>query len=277
MRFACLSLFACGLFVIGLSSPGQAQTPAAPLVVPVPSSPTPTTPPAATLPPAKLPSTTLPPTNVETPLPGSGDGSAFAGDPDADPYKSVILDNADTFEQTTPGKWTGRGHVRVRYQGYLLTGDQVDVDTNLGIAVFSGNVHLVAPNGQTADAGPDGTLRVNLRRSTYTLTGARSVIQPEQTQLGLILPVYVYGGVVRGRPGLIDARGGEFTTCDFLRAALLVRGQGHLYHSRKAAGRPRCDVLPQGPSDLQHPLLGRAAGPAAGAADDVSDGRADAG
>ena len=245
MRFARPALLVCGLLIATLQ-PGQAQNPAPPIQVPVPFSPTPTTPPPDPGPPtltgttnqapqagtsaspgtgdtghvqpptAVPPTLPLPPTSVETPLPGSSDTTAFAGDPNADPYKSVILDNADSFEQLTPGLWTGRGHVRVRYKGYILNGDRVDVDTNRGTATFSGNVHLVGPNGQTAQAGPDGTLTVNLRRGTYTLTSARALIQPEQTQIGLIQPVFVYGGVVSGRPGLIDARGGRFTTCDFV-------------------------------------------------------------
>ena len=175
--------------------------------------PTPSASPGQPVAPALLPPPLLP-TSTETPLPG-----AEPVDPEiaaADPNKSVILDNADTFEQTTSGQWTGLGHVRVRYQGYKLSGDEVDVDTNKGTATFSGNVHLVAPNGQTAEGGPTGVLRVNLRRGTYTLTGTRSILKPEQTQIGLILPVYVFGGVIRGRPGLIDARGGRFTTCDFV-------------------------------------------------------------
>ena len=104
----------------------------------------------------------------------------------------------------------------MRYQAYRLAGDRVDVDTDRGTAAFSGNVHLINANGQTADAGPGGVLRINLRRGTYTLTGPRATVLPEDTEVGLILPVYVQGGVVRGRPGFIDARGGEFTTDDFL-------------------------------------------------------------
>lgn len=204
MHFARLSLILCGLLLANIRI-AQAQTP--PLQVPLLASPSPTTPPATS---------TLPPTEMPTPLPGSNNTDATIGSREADPSDSVILDNADTFEQITPGLWTGRGHVRVRYRGYQLTGDRVDVDTDKGTATFSGKVHLVAPNGQTADAGPDGALTVNLRRGTYTLTGARAVVQPEQTQIGVILPIYVYGGVITGRPGLIDARGGEFTTCDFL-------------------------------------------------------------
>ncbi len=38
---------------------------------------------------------------------------------------------------------------------------------------------------------------------------------PQELGLGLILPVYIYGGTISGRPGLIDARGSQFTTCDF--------------------------------------------------------------
>ena len=81
MRVARISLLACGLLLACLQA-GQTQTPPAPLTAPSPASPTPTTLPIGG---------TLPPTNVETPLPGSEDTQAFAGDPAADPYKSIIL------------------------------------------------------------------------------------------------------------------------------------------------------------------------------------------
>ena len=90
------------------------------------------------------------------------------------------------------------------------------MDTDRGTARFTGNVHLLAPNGQTAEAGPNSVLQINLRRGTYQIAGTKSVITPEQSQIGLILPIFVYGGTIRGRPGFIDARGGQFTTCDFL-------------------------------------------------------------
>jgi hypothetical protein len=125
--------------------------------------------------------------------------------------------SGDNTEETTEGIVKERGHVQVNYKGYMLTGDQADLDTNRNIVTFTGPVHLVGPTGQTAEVGADGRLRLNLNRGTYTLTGARSVIQPEQIQtpIGLILPLYVFGGVVRGRPGFIDAHGSQFTTCDF--------------------------------------------------------------
>ena len=236
MRFARLSFFACGLLLATVGT-GQAQEPVAPAnpnpsptAIPVPG---PTVEPAAPIdipapaagpvlappvPATASPQTNntpsaLPPTQSETPLPGLSPDTVNTG---VDVSRSVILDNADTFSQTVPGKFTGTGNVKVRYQGYTLTGDQVDVDTDRGLATFTGNVHLLAPNGQQAEAGQTGVLRVNLRRGTYTLTGARSVVQPEETQIGLILPLYIYGGVIHGRPGFIDARGGRFTTCDFL-------------------------------------------------------------
>lgn len=242
MRFARLPLLACGL-ILATAAGGQAQAPT--ITLPVPASPGPTTPPpvtatpgspSPTVPPASSPLPTSaspggspvaplpPPTNApgsgpllpttqETPLPGSVPGPVNNQplNPD-DVYYS-----ADTTEETTQGTVIGRGGVLIIYKGYRLTGEEAELDTNRGLATFSGPVHLVAPNGQIADVGPGGRLRLNLNRGTYTLTGTRSVIQPEQVQaqIGLIQPIYVYGGVVRGRPGFIDIRDGQFTTCDF--------------------------------------------------------------
>ncbi len=240
MHPARLSLYACGLFLA--AAPGQAQTapaassPAAPPVSAAPVNPAPASStlagPAPTVP-ATLPSRpgTLAPAvpnstgtvqsaGQEQPLPGSQSSNenaeAYTGDRTVDPNRSVILDHADTFEQTEAGKFTAEGNVRMRYQGYHLSGDRVDVDTDKGIARFTGHVHLLAPNGQTADAVDGSVLQINLRRGTYQIAGARSVITPEQSQVGLILPIFVYGGQIRGRPGFIDARNGQFTTCDFL-------------------------------------------------------------
>ncbi len=228
--FAHASLFSSALMFAALA-PGQAQTLSAqPSAAPALSVPAPTVP--AALPPTTSPAGLTPAVpnttgtvqnaapNVsaaETPLPGiNPDAPAYANDRTVDPNRSVILDNADTLEQTEPGKFTAAGHVRVRYQGYKLTGDRVEVDTDRGTARFTGNVHLLAPNGQSVDSSPGSVLQINLRRGTYQIAGARSVITPEQSQAGLILPIFVYGGTVRGRPGFIDARNGQFTTCDFL-------------------------------------------------------------
>ena len=82
-------------------------------------------------------------------------------------------------------------------------------------ALFTGNVLLTTPDGKTVRGGPQGTLALDLRRSTYTTTDARTTIPPQELALGIILPVYVYGGTITGRPGFIDARGSQFTTCDF--------------------------------------------------------------
>jgi len=246
MRFARQSLLACGLLLANAGG-GRAQAPT--VTLPVPATPGPTTPPPVTTPPAAVPSTVpsvspplpasaspggspiqplpptpgapgggpLLPTPQETPLPGSVPGSV-QGSPDGGPLNpDQLYYSAGTTEETTQGTVIGRRGVLIIYHGYTLTGDQAELDTNRGVATFSGPVHLVGPTGQTADVGPGGRLRLNLNRGTYTLTGARSIIQPEQVQaqIGLIQPLYVYGGVVRGRPGFIDARNGQFTTCDF--------------------------------------------------------------
>lgn len=242
MRSARLPVFAIGLLLATIT-PGQAQAPPV-STVPAQTVPSPQTSPALATPAPTVPATlapVVPPPTIassvpsssgtvqsiapeiithEIPLPGSRDTNpdtpAYADDRTVDPSRSVILDNADTFEQTEADKFTALGHVRVRYQGYKLSGDRVDVDTNRGTARFTGNVHLLAPNGQTADAAGNSVLQLNLRRGTYQITGARSIITPEQSQVGLILPIFVYGGTIRGRPGFIDARNGQFTTCDFL-------------------------------------------------------------
>ena len=241
MHFARQSLLACGL-LLATAAGGRAQTPT--VTLPVPATPGPTTPlPTVTLPapaPATVPSVgpTLPasaspggspvqplppaatqgggpllPTTGETPLPGSVPGTK--GGPPLDPDQ--VYFSAGSVEETTQGTLIGRGDVLIIFQGYTLTGDQAELDTNRGIATFSGPVHLVGPTGQTADVGPGGRLRLNLNRGTYTLTGARSIIQPEQVQaqIGLIQPLYVSGGTVRGRPGFIDFRDAQLTTCDF--------------------------------------------------------------
>ncbi len=241
MHSARLPLFACGL-LLAAAAPGQAQTAPAPLPsanpapatsTPVITAPTITAPASPTLAgPASTVPATLPSTpGVLTPAvpnstgtvqslgqtPGADENAeAYTNDRTVDPNRSVILDHADTFEQTEAGPWVAEGNVRVRYQGYRLSSDRVDVDADRGIARFTGHVHLLTPNGQPIDVGEGGVLQINLRRGTYQVAGVRSVITPEQSQVGLILPIFVYGGQIRGRPGFIDARNGQFTTCDFL-------------------------------------------------------------
>ena len=229
MRFARQSLLACGL-LLSATSGGRAQAPT--ITVPIPTTPSPTTPsalpptlpaPSSAAPPVTSPQSTaaspgggpitpgggpLLPSTRESPLPGLKDGPTNPAD---------VYYSADTTEETTAGTVIGRGNVVIGYKGYLLTGDQAELDTNRGIATFFGPVHLVGPNGQTAEVGPGGRLRLNLNRGTYTLTGARTVIQPEQVQaqIGLIQPLYISGGTLRGRPGFIDTRDASLTTCDF--------------------------------------------------------------
>ncbi len=163
--------------------------------------------------------TPSPAQGAATPLPGLV-GASLAGEEQADPNTSVILDHADTFLETEPGKWVGQGHVRVRYKGYVLTSDRVDTDLDAGEATFTGHVMLAAPGGETVSGGPDGSLRLNLRQNTYTLAKARTTISTDAldaiSTVGIIQPVFVYGGTISSRPGLIDARGSSFTTCDFL-------------------------------------------------------------
>lgn len=208
-----LSSCLCGLFLFNsLASHAQetVTTPSAP-------APTPTTPQSVVAP--------TPPPAEEAPHNGGAGvegtspiptGGAFIGDPQADPNTSVILENADTLETRVPGQWVARGHVHVRYKGYDLTADRADANMDTGEVLFSGNVVVLAPNGQKVEGGKIGTLRLNLHHDTYTILGARSTISPQSLNVGILLPIFLYGGTITGRPGLIDARGSSFTTCDFV-------------------------------------------------------------
>ena len=198
MRLACRwsVLCLCGL----LSARAGAQTLFSPTIAP----PTPDAP---------GPAAPAPPPVSDVPQPG-GD-QPFVGEPAADPANSLILDNADSLTSDADDKYTLRGHVRMRYRGYVLTSDRADIDLDRRTALFNGHVLLTTPDGKTVQGGPEGTLALDLRRSTYTTTDARTTIPPEELALGILLPVYVYGGTIAGRPGFIDARGSRFTTCDF--------------------------------------------------------------
>ena len=193
-----LSSCLCGLLLLQSGSPRAQEAVPTPAAAPAPPPTTPAAPPP-----------------VETPLPGS-DAPGFIGSADADPNTSVILENADSLETRVPGQWIARGHVHVRYKGYDLTADRADANMDTGEVLFSGNVVVLAPNGQKIEGGPLGTLRLNLHHDTYTILGARSTVGPESLNIGILLPVFLYGGTITGRPGLIDARGSSFTTCDFV-------------------------------------------------------------
>jgi hypothetical protein len=153
-------------------------------------------------------------------VPQPGGSEPFIGAPTPDPYNSIILDNADTT-LTMQDSITGdditvaRGNIRIRYRGDTLTSDRADIDLDRETVLFSGNVTLKTADGETVRGGNDGTLALGLRDGTYHVTGSTTTIPPQELGLGLILPVYVYGGTISGRPGLIDARGSQFTTCDF--------------------------------------------------------------
>ena len=142
----------CGL----LSARAGAQTLFSPTIAPpAPVAPAPEAPPA--------------PPVADVPQPG-GD-QPFVGEPTADPATSLLLDNADSLTSDADNKYTLRGHVRMRYRGYTLTSDRADIDLDRRTALFTGNVFLTTPDGKTVQGGPQGTLALNLRRSTYTDDG----------------------------------------------------------------------------------------------------------
>lgn len=158
-------------------------------------------------------------------LPDLSAGSFF-GDPLATPDADLTY-QADSVVTKSPddSQFTLIGHVEVHFRGYVLNSDRADIDLNTGDTLFSGNVVLRTPNGQTVVGGRDGVLRLNLRKGTYSIIGARSTVSPEALNIGIIEPIYIYGGTITGRNGLIDARGSSFTTCDFAEPHYLFKAK----------------------------------------------------
>ncbi|MBV9851740.1 MAG: LPS-assembly protein LptD, partial [Armatimonadetes bacterium] len=181
----------CGL----LSARAGAQTLFPPTISP------PTPPPAPAPPP-------LAPT-----LPQTGGDQAYLGEPT--PNLDDAVYDADTAVSDENGQLRLLGHVTVKYQGYTLTSDRADIDPDRRSVLFSGNFVVTTPNGQRVEGGRYGTLDLHQRGSIYRVTGARTTIPPQDLPLGIIQPLYIYGGTITGRPGFVDARGSLFTTCDF--------------------------------------------------------------
>ena len=173
--------------------------------------------PAPSMPPgpSEAPAPTIPPPStvaVQPPPSGAQQVSPQTFDED----HAVILDNADAAEQIEAGRWILMGDVRLRYQKYVVNADRADIDTDAQTALFSGHVRMTAPTGEVVDGGKDGTLKIDLDNDSYVLANAEAVIPQSRFGIGLIEPLYVYDGVVRGQPDFIDARGCSFTTCDFV-------------------------------------------------------------
>ena len=150
---------------------------------------------------------------------------AIAGNFEADPDKSVIVDRADSLEEDKPGHWIARGNVELHYKGFKLTSERADIDMDAGTAMFSGHPRLVSPDKSIVDGGNDGSLLLDLHKELFIVKGAHATIPPQSEFSGELLPILVVGGTITGRKGLIDARGSSFTTCDFLEPHYFFRAR----------------------------------------------------
>ena len=160
----------------------------------------------------------IPPSTPPTPPPPvTGPTATSTVAPAAvDEEHAVTLDNADSAEQVTSGKWVLAGNVRVRYQKYVITADRADIDIDAQTALFSGHVIMTAPSGETVQGGDNGTVKINLEANSYVVANSQATVPAERFGIGLIEPLHLYNGVVNGRTDFIDAKGVNFTTCDFL-------------------------------------------------------------
>ena len=165
-------------------------------------------------------------------------GPLLSGSPAAGDDDSVVLENADTLSQTVAGQWVARGNVRVRYKEYEIVADRADIDTDVGVVNFSGNVVLHGPNSEDVYGGKDGLITVDTNKNTYTVKDASAVIRREALQVGILQPVYVYGGQITGRPDFVDARESNFTTCDFPSPHYYFRArQAYVIPGKRLVGR----------------------------------------
>ena len=149
--------------------------------------------------------------------PGAFSGAGAIADSPSDSPDNLYLEHGDSLEETQPNKWSVVGHVKMRYRGYIITGDRLDVDTVSGDATFTGQTTLKTPYGQTVNSNPNGSLTINVRSNTYVIRDATTIIDPQALPIGIILPLRISGGTITGTQKLIDARGSTFTTCDFIK------------------------------------------------------------
>jgi lipopolysaccharide assembly outer membrane protein LptD (OstA) len=160
---------------------------------------------------------TSPPVSAPNPPP-----QAYIGEPVGELNDAVQLENADSLvtESADNSVLAATGHVRVHYRSFELTSDRMDLDLDRGTADFRGHLELTGPFQQTVEGSPNSVLHLNLRDGSYDIAGAHAVIPPDALNQsydsGILLPLRIDGGSLTGRPGLIQAYGGQFTTCDFV-------------------------------------------------------------
>ena len=131
-------------------------------------------------------------------MPQPGGDQPYLGDPKPDPNDAVY--DADTLVADADGQLRLLGHVIVRYRGYKLTSERADIDPDRRTVLFSGNFAITSPQGQTVQGGQYGTLDLRQRGSIYRVTGARTAIPPQDLPLGIIQPLFIYGGPSPGGP-----------------------------------------------------------------------------
>jgi lipopolysaccharide assembly outer membrane protein LptD (OstA) len=134
--------------------------------------------------------------------------------PTAEERNRVHLDNADQVrEREADGVVIAEGHVRVRYNGYILTSDRATIDRKRRIVSFESNVVLDSGRQKVyADF-----VQVNTRTREFTTRGGRTVIPPDQIGQQILQPVYLAGETLKKVGQNFEAYNGIFTTCDFPR------------------------------------------------------------
>ncbi|MGC9319318.1 MAG: hypothetical protein ACP5KN_14895, partial [Armatimonadota bacterium] len=127
--------------------------------------------------------------------------------------QNILIDADEVFYQA--GATVARGNVTVRYREITITADEAEIDEDGVWGTFRGNVTIRTEEIEsTAEL-----IRINFETEQWEVVEARSTLEPEFFEQGVVEPIYVRAESITGTEGdeVITARRGLATSCDLER------------------------------------------------------------
>lgn len=151
------------------------------------------------------------PAPVEGEQPPAPAESQAEGDWRPEPSRESILVDADEVYYHS-GATIAEGNVIVRYRDITITADTAEIDEDGVWGQFRGNV-TIERQGQVITAE---LIRMNFETEQWEVLGARTRLEPEQFERGVVEPIYVRAETVSGtgEEEVVDAYRGLATSCD---------------------------------------------------------------
>ena len=119
--------------------------------------------------------------------------------------------SGDDVRWQSDGRVIASGHVKVSYQGYTITADRLEADTQTGVAAFERNIAFASTNGISVKGNH---LKVNLKSRDWSLQNAKSRMDPAASQGQITVSLFAQGAQVTGKKDVIRVDSGSLTTCD---------------------------------------------------------------